>query len=235
MNLQNPVRFRETEEADLDYVLELEADADTARFIAPWPRDDHRSAITDPTVAHWVLEDTSVPRVRFPDATEEQEQALIGLLTREMPTWNIELSLDRLIPMLDLAEKQVLLSQGFDNSPPEILFREQPTVLVAIDGEPQLRAIPDSNMKAVVNTPFLIAQDPGNAGSYFLFAGADTWYRASAIQGPWAVTASVPREIQQLQPEEEEADPDEASDEGPSSRAGFLVESVSSARQHRAG
>ena len=59
MSLKNPVRFRETEEADLDYVLALEADPDTAPFIAPWPRAEHRSAITDPTVAHWVLEDTA--------------------------------------------------------------------------------------------------------------------------------------------------------------------------------
>ena len=59
MDLKNPVCFRETEEVDLDYVLELEADPDTAPFIAPWPRDEHRSALADPTVGHWVLEDVA--------------------------------------------------------------------------------------------------------------------------------------------------------------------------------
>ena len=132
-----------------------------------------------------LFEDLRVPRARFPDASDEREQALVGLLKREMPTWNLELSMDRLIPMLGLAEKQLLASQGFDDSPPEIMFRQQPTVLVTIDGDPQLRPVPDSEIQAVVNTPFLIAQDPRNPGVYYLFAGADTWYKASEIQGPW--------------------------------------------------
>ena len=58
MELKNPVWFRRTEEADLDYVLALEVDPDTAPYIAPWPVEDHRAAMADPTVAHWVLEDT---------------------------------------------------------------------------------------------------------------------------------------------------------------------------------
>ena len=58
MDLKNPVRFRPTEEADLDYVLALEADPDTAPFIAPWPIEEHRAALADPAMAHWVLEDT---------------------------------------------------------------------------------------------------------------------------------------------------------------------------------
>lgn len=56
--LKNPVRFRPTEEADLEYVLTLEADPDTAPYIAPWPVEDHRAAIADPAIAHWVLENT---------------------------------------------------------------------------------------------------------------------------------------------------------------------------------
>ncbi len=56
-DLSNPVRLRPTEEADLEYVLALEADPDTAPYIAPWPIEEHRAALVDDTVAHWVLED----------------------------------------------------------------------------------------------------------------------------------------------------------------------------------
>jgi ribosomal protein S18 acetylase RimI-like enzyme len=58
LDLKNPVAFRPTEDADLEYVLALEADPDTAPFIAPWPLEEHRAALADPTVGHWVLEDT---------------------------------------------------------------------------------------------------------------------------------------------------------------------------------
>jgi hypothetical protein len=155
-----------------------------------------------------------VPRVRFPDATPEQEQNLIDLLTREMPTWNIELSLDRLIAALDVAEKQTEVAAGFDDAPPKILFRQEPTVLVTIDGEPQLRELGDSGVQGVINSPFLMAQDPKDKTSYYLYAGADTWYEAPAVEGPWQVTSKVPQQIQQLEPEEEELDPEEVA-EGP--------------------
>jgi hypothetical protein len=45
-----------------------------------------------------------VPRVRFPNATPEQEQALAGVLKEEIPKWDLSFSLDRLVTMLDLAE-----------------------------------------------------------------------------------------------------------------------------------
>ena len=163
-----------------------------------------------------------VPRVRFPDATPEQEQALIDLLMREMPTWNIEFSLDRLIAALDLAEKQTQVAEGFDDTPPKILFRQEPTVLVTIDGEPQLRELGDTGVQGVTNSPFLIAQDPKGKAAYYLYAGADTWYKAPAVEGPWQVTSNVPKQIRQLEPEEEELDPEEAA-EGPSTPPAIMV------------
>ena len=168
------------------------------------------------------LKEIRVPRVRFPDATPEQEQALIDLLTREMPTWEVDLSLDRLIALLDLAEKQTLAAEGFDNAPPKILFRQEPTVLVTIDGPPQLRELGDTGIQGVVNTPFLIVQDPKDEASYYLYGGAETWYKAPAVEGPWQVTSAVPKQIRQLEPEDEEVDPEEAA-EGPSTPPAIVV------------
>ncbi|MGB5751268.1 MAG: carbohydrate-binding family V/XII [Thermoanaerobaculia bacterium] len=168
------------------------------------------------------LGEIRVPKVRFPDATPEQEQGLIDLLTREMPTWDVDLSLDRLIALLDIAEKQSLVAEDFDDAPPRILFRQEPTVLVTIDGPPQLREAGDSGVLAVVNSPFLILQDSKDKASYYLYAGAETWYRAAAVEGPWQVTEKVPQQIRQLEPEDEEVDPEEAA-EGPGTPPAILV------------
>lgn len=169
------------------------------------------------------LEALEVPRVRFPDATEEQEQTLIDLLTREIPSWNIQLSMDRLIPMLDLAEKQLQAAENFNDDPPKILFREEPTVLVSIDGEPQLREIPDSGIHAVVNSAFLIVQDPSKKNLFYLSAGADTWYKASSVMGPWEVTTKVPKNVRLLAPEEEDAENTEEAAGGPSTPPAIVV------------
>jgi RimJ/RimL family protein N-acetyltransferase len=51
------VRLRPTREADLPFVLGLEADPETAPFIHPWPVEDHRNAMSDSTTAHWIVEE----------------------------------------------------------------------------------------------------------------------------------------------------------------------------------
>ncbi len=88
-----------------------------------------------------ILDEVRVPRVRFQGATDEQQQELTDLLTAEIPTWDIELSLDELMASLEIAERQSLAATGFDDSPPVILFTDEPTVLISIDGEPRLQEL----------------------------------------------------------------------------------------------
>ncbi len=51
------IRLRPSSERDLEFVLKLEADPKTAPFIHAWHVEEHRAAITDPAVAHWIVED----------------------------------------------------------------------------------------------------------------------------------------------------------------------------------
>ena len=57
------IDLRPSSERDLEFVLKLEADPKTAPFIHPWSIEEHRTAIADPAVAHWIVEDVerSVP------------------------------------------------------------------------------------------------------------------------------------------------------------------------------
>ena len=96
-----------------------------------------------------------VPRVRFPNATKEQEQGFSQHLAREIPSWNLDLSLDRLLAMLEIAESRRQSAEGFDNNPPKVIFVTYPAILVSIDGEPQLRDVEGTGLKYVVNTRFL--------------------------------------------------------------------------------
>ena len=52
-----PVRLRPSGETDLEFVLELEADSETAPFIHSWPIEEHQAGIADPGVGHWIVED----------------------------------------------------------------------------------------------------------------------------------------------------------------------------------
>jgi hypothetical protein len=150
-----------------------------------------------------------VPKVRFQDATDEQQQELADLLSAEIPTWDLELSLDELMASLEIAEQQSLAAENFDDSPPIILFTDEPTVLVSIDGEPHFQELQDTGVQMVANTPFLLAQDPDRKDRYYLYGGAESWYEARAVKGPWTPTTNVPKKIKKLEPEDEEIEPED--------------------------
>jgi hypothetical protein len=168
------------------------------------------------------FEEIRVPQVRFQDATDEQQKELADLLTAEIPTSDLELSLDELMASLEIAEQQGLAATNFDDSPPIILFTDEPTVLVSIDGEPRLQELEGTGVQAVVNSPFLLAQDPDKKDRYYLYAGADTWYEARAVKGPWNTTTKVPKKIKQLEPEDEEIEPEDEA-ESPDKPPGIMV------------
>src|SRR5262245_42171287 len=50
------VQLRPTIPADLGFVLDAEADPDSAPFILPWPRERPAQALTAPDFAHRVIE-----------------------------------------------------------------------------------------------------------------------------------------------------------------------------------
>ncbi len=147
--------------------------------------------------------DVEVPQVKFPNATEEQEQEFSQHLAQEMPSWDLTISLDRLLTMMDLAETRRMAAEGFDDKPPKIELATYPAILVTIDGQPQIRDVEGTSLKRVVNTPFLIVLDP-QRGGYYLYAGNEQWYTATKVTGPWQVTASVPSNVAALAPIEEE-------------------------------
>ena len=79
-------------------------------------------------------------------------------------------------------------------APPKIVFETSPAILVVIDGDPQLRPIPGTQVMKVVNTPHFIAQEPPS-GPYWL-QGGTRWFTASdVVKGPWIVGANPPADI----------------------------------------
>ena len=169
---------------------------DEAVFGAVWfdarlqsMEDERRAFIADV----WITE------VRFPDQQEEREQWLKNLLEREMPGWNLEFEMDRLVETLELEEKRRIAAEKINTSPPEIIFMSEPAALVVIDGEPRLKKIENTPLLRVVNTPFTILLSQADR-KYYLYAGSDTWYTSSDIKGNWVITSGVPAEVAAMAP-----------------------------------
>ncbi|RLA40695.1 MAG: carbohydrate-binding family V/XII, partial [Gammaproteobacteria bacterium] len=170
--------------------------------------------------------DIKVPTVAFPEASEEDQQELKTYLESEFPKWNLSISLDRVLPMLETAELDESSEVKLKNTPPEIIVKHEPAVLIIIDGEPKLQDIDDSKLERVVNTPNVIVKYKEKT---FYLAADTLWYKASDIMGPWKTTTRLPKDVDKIdealkkQRAEEEKPAAEASEEKPDSREPTLV------------
>jgi len=161
------------------------------------------------------VEDLTVTRVGFPAAEEAQRDSLAEILELEIPAWELDIAMDRLLTSLELAETRRRSAEGLNMDPPVILFSLEPAILVTIDGEPRLQQVEGSDLMRVLNTAFTIIFDRNNR-TYWLAAGEDAWYSAPDYDGPWELNDRVPSEVEALAPEPapEEETPEEDLPEG---------------------
>lgn len=139
------------------------------------------------------LSDIKITRVRFPEATADQEKKFIDYVEAAIPAWTQPISLDRLLASLAVAEQEQKSVEGLKNDPPKIIVANSPGVLVLYDGDPVLRDIPDTKLKRVVNTVYPVIFDPATKTYYM--TNTTWWYSAPDPMGPWAVTKAAPPEV----------------------------------------
>ena len=134
------------------------------------------------------LQDVKVQRVRFANMSKEQEQQGRALLEREIPTWDLHLSVLELEASIAVNEQEIQSSEALDFTPPRMVFSQEPAVLVVFDGAPIERPVESTELRRVVNTPMLVLFDPATR-SYYL-SGGKFWYAAPAATGPFAPVAA---------------------------------------------
>lgn len=134
-----------------------------------------------------------INEIRFPDEISEKEkQEFESLINTELPKWNIEFPLDDMINGLD--EVSVILSK-LNNNPPRIIFKNEPTALIQIDGEPVLKEV-EKGFELVENTgAFIIKSKETNL---FYLRGGEFWYQSKAVLGPWESTEKVPSKVKSI-------------------------------------
>jgi hypothetical protein len=177
-------------------------------FCAAWIKAGVSTDMDERTVT---LEKIEIPKVHFPDM---EDQKIITefktLLIAEIESWNVEMSLDRLLASLNEVEDLKSLSIQLKNDPPAIYFRTSPAILVSIDGDPQLKKIENSKLEYVVNTPFFIVKEQKKKQYYI--KGGKFWYVSEDILNGWEETKKVPSDIEKFANDNiEEEEPDSIS------------------------
>jgi hypothetical protein len=143
------------------------------------------------------IHDVRVSRVRWPDATEEQQRRFTQYVEQDFPKEGFRMTLARLQASLASADAERSHTEGLKSDAPKIVFSEQLAVLLLYDGEPRLQPIPNAPLALVVNTPFGVVKDT-TTGTFWLGAGGASWYSAPDAKGPWTAGASPPAAVLKL-------------------------------------
>ncbi len=141
------------------------------------------------------LDQVKVTKVKFPAATD-REALLTDLLQKKLPGATKTVSLDRLQAAVDL-DSEVIKPVEVKNDPPKVIITSKPSLLVLIDGPPQMRELPDTKLQQVVNTKsvILFLQEKG---LYFLRL-ENWWLESEALEGAWTRVDKLPKEMKKTE------------------------------------
>ena len=109
-----------------------------------------------------------------------------------LPGLNIQFSKENLLASI----KQEQGEENFSNDPPLIIYRDKPTTLIVLDGEPMEEKDEDLLLTRVVNTPYLIVKNPDD-NKYYLYGGS-FWYSSSRVKEGWTNVKNLPARIKTI-------------------------------------
>lgn len=137
-----------------------------------------------------------VENMKLPGITDDSKlEEYSEVLEQQINRGGISFAPADLQSSIDLNNQETQLSQQISNTPPKVLYSNSPSILVLIDGAPQLQRNTEWGVEAVVNTPFTIIKN--NDGRFYLYGGKH-WYAAPAATGPYALTTQVSQNLQKI-------------------------------------
>jgi hypothetical protein len=141
------------------------------------------------------LDQVQLTKVTFPAATDK-EAALTALLQKKLPGATKTISLDRLQAALEAAGEEI---KGVEvkNDPPKVIVTGKPSLLVMIDGKPQLREIQGTKLERVINTRAVLLFD-NNKKTYYLRV-QDWWLQTEDLEGPWSYAENLPVDMKKAE------------------------------------
>ncbi len=164
--------------------------ADSPEFGVVW-----LSAQTQAGAGTVTIRDLSVTKADFPTDSGGSSD-YVAAMRRQLGAKSWQVAQERLQNDLEIDKVASRSSaQPVKNDVPQILFSQEPAILVPIDGVPAMRDVPGTGLKRIVNTRALMLFDPVLT-QYYLYV-SDHWMQAQKLEGPWNLVANAPVQLEQ--------------------------------------
>lgn len=169
-------------------------DSDMPIFGTLWAKAEMQANSSN---ASQVIESLSVTGMRFPSEVNEEDTRVIqSFLETALPGANASMKTEDLQSALKMNAEKKQLDASFVNKAPKVYYRNKPSMMVLIDGEPKFQRNKDWGMDAVVNSPNTIVRLSDN--QFFLYGGKN-WYEAAAVGGPYRYVSNPPSALSKLE------------------------------------
>lgn len=148
------------------------------------------NTIVDKTERLVDIQNVRVVSAEFPSAPDRQQEYLADLRL-SFPQEFQNIPLDHLTAGLAAAqEQQKAATQPLDNTPPQIIFANRPSVLVYVDGAPAFRPVSGTDLSRVINTRVLLLKDNKTSNLYLHVLNG--YLSAPDLNGPWRLATPPP-------------------------------------------
>jgi hypothetical protein len=139
------------------------------------------------------IESVNITAIKIPSITDQHDLDFIkSTLEYQIPTVATQVSLNDIENALNQNQQESKLSNEISTKAPRVIFATQPSMLIFIDGEPQLKRNEDWGVDIVANSPNVIIRN--DDGQYYLY-GDHHWFIAPAATGPYQFASMVPSNL----------------------------------------
>jgi hypothetical protein len=148
--------------------------------------------LTDKATRKASLESIKITNAKIKGVDDEEKiKQLIGLIETEVPKWNLEISIDQLASTI---KKEHPDAEIYNNTPPKIIYKNKPTTLVILDGEPKIQKDKDLDAERVVNSPNLLFKE----GSQWNMYNGGVWYKSTNVLSGWTASTTLSKKVKSI-------------------------------------
>lgn len=140
------------------------------------------------------IQSFNVTRAKF-SGMEDQDKVedFTAKLEQEAPEWNWGMTKADVEDAV--AHEQGINESGkFNNAAPKIIYRDKPSSLVVIDGDPKVTKDKNLDADKVANSPSLIFKENGQ---WNLYSGG-YWYRSTSITSGWRQNTNLSQKVRSV-------------------------------------
>lgn len=143
------------------------------------------------------VQSVDITSVKLPGENRQDEMSAVqDALEQAIPSWNLSYTEDQLKNNLAVTQQQTALASNINNAAPRVLYANQPSILVSIDGTPKIQQNSDWGVETVVNSPFTIIKNKD--GQFYLYGGKH-WYTAPSATGPYKFLPQPPANLASIE------------------------------------